>query len=54
MTIPQHNDLCVILRVNSLMRFAQKYFIVVEGEFSVWSNIIREVLSSSETELNFT
>lgn len=52
MTIPQCKDLSVSFRANSL-RFAQKYFIVMEGQFSVWSNIIREAFSSSETELNF-
>lgn len=52
MTIPECKDLSVSLRANSL-RFAQKYFIVVEGKFSVWSYKIREVFSSSEIELNF-
>lgn len=38
-TIPQNNDLSVLFRVTSLVRFAQKCFIILEAEFSVWSNV---------------
>lgn len=49
MRILQNNDLSVTFRVTDLVRFAPKWFMVVAGKPSVWTDITREALSSSVT-----